>query len=50
VLLLLLFVVLGKWSRHGRCNPYANTHTHDYSQNPDRVFQIRIHRKFVPSS
>jgi hypothetical protein len=50
LLLLLLFAVLGKWSCDGRCSPYADTHTHHYSQNPDRVFQIRIHRKFVPSS
>jgi hypothetical protein len=50
VLLLLLFAVLRKWSRHGRCSPYADTHTHHYRQSPDTVFQIRIHRKFVPSS
>src|ERR1035441_7033969 len=50
LLLLLLFVVLGKWSRHGRCSPYADAHTHHYRQSPDTVFQIRIHRKFVPSS
>src|ERR1017187_10483939 len=48
LLLLLLFAVLR--SRHGRCSPYADTHTHHYSQHPSRVFQIRIHRKFVPSS
>src|ERR1039457_4418703 len=31
--LLLLFAVLR--SRHGRCSPYADAHTHHYSQNPD---------------
>src|ERR1039457_2950301 len=48
--LLLLFVVLGKWSRHGRCGPYPDTHTYHYRQSPDTVTQIRIHRKVVPSS
>src|ERR1039457_2947962 len=50
LLLLLLFAVLGKWSRHGRCSPNADTHTHHYRQSPDTVFQIRVHKKFVPSS
>src|ERR1017187_8275263 len=50
LLLLLLFAVLRKWSRHGRCSPYPDTDTHRYRQSPDTVFQIRIHRKVVPSS